>query len=81
MKSLLDDAKLRLSAAHPEMSHHERERAATRIAKGMTAVEIEEESILALRRYDEAQKLLRKAEVQLMLLVRAKEFQRQTEGH
>jgi hypothetical protein len=75
MKSPLDDARLRLSAVHVEMSAMEQERAATKIAEGMTGKQIGEHCLEIERQLDRLVREQQTLWLQLDLLHRAYQFQ------
>ena len=76
MKSSLDDARLRLSAVHVEMSGMEQERAASKIADGMTEHEIGEHCLEIGRRLDRLEQERQTLRLQMDVLHRAHQFQR-----
>lgn len=80
MRSKADAARYRLSAVHPEMSHLEQERCASRLAHELDPAELRAEGL----RITEALAALWAEEARLRLqskiLVRADEFQRRRNG-
>lgn len=76
MKSPLDDAKLRLSAVHPEMSHLEQERASTSISRSMSVLELAEEMSRTRELLAQARRTVEKLGIQVEILHRAGIFQK-----